>query len=311
MLQSKLGSSIQQGLRKGWDGFIWLLKIILPISFLTLMFEYSGLFERAEFIFGPVMGLMQLPPAAALPLAVGLLAGIYGAIAAIAVLPFTTAQITVMAVFLLIAHNLVQESIIQGKAGVNPITATLVRLAAALGMAAIIGRLLISGEIVTAAAGPIQPTASSFSAVITGWITGMLVLCAKMLVIILGVMIAIEIMKAFNVVSRIVDVLRPLLKIMGIDPSTGMLWLTAALFGLAFGAAIIVEETKNNRFERTLLDRLHLSIGINHSIVEDPVLFLPFGIHPFWLWVPRLLCAMLATWLYIAWHKIRPRQKTA
>ncbi|MBW2593034.1 MAG: iron transporter [Deltaproteobacteria bacterium] len=311
MLQSKLGSSIQQGLRKGWDGFIWLLKIILPISFLTLMFEYSGLFERAEFILEPVMGLMQLPPAAALPLAVGLLAGIYGAIAAIAVLPFTTAQITVMAVFLLIAHNLVQESIIQGKAGVNPITATLVRLVAALGMAAIIGRLLIPGEIVTTAAGPIQPIVSSFSAVISGWITGMLVLCTKMLVIILGVMIVIEIMKAFNVVSRIVGALRPLLKIMGVDQSTGMLWLTAALFGLAFGAAIIVEETKNNRFERSLLERLHISIGINHSIVEDPVLFLPFGIHPFWLWVPRLLCAMLATWLYIGWHKIRPRQKTA
>ncbi len=311
MLQSKLNSGIRQGLRKGWDGFIWLLKIILPISFLTLILEYSGLFESAEFILEPIMGLMQLPPAAALPLTVGLLAGIYGAIAAIAVLPFTTAQITVMAVFLLIAHNLVQEGIIQGKAGVNPFTATLVRLAAALGMAAVIGRLLIPGEVVTAAAGSVQPIASSFSAVTAGWIQGMLVLCAKMLVIIVGVMIIIEIMKAFDVVSRVVGVLQPLLKLMGIDQSTGILWLTAVLFGLAFGAAVIVEETKKGQFKQVLLDRLHLSIGINHAVIEDPVLFLPFGIHPFWLWVPRLVCAILATWLYIAWHKIKPRQKTA
>lgn len=309
MLRSKLESSIQQGLRKGWGGFLWLLKIILPISFLTLMLDYSGFFERIEFILEPVMGLMQLPSAAALPLTVGLLAGIYGAIAAIAVLPFTTAQITVMAVFLLIAHNLVQESTIQGKGGVNPIMATLVRLAAALSMASIIGRLLIPGEIVTVTADRIQPIASSFSVVIAEWITTILVLCAKMLVIIIGAMIIIEIMKAFNVVSRVVKALQPLLKMMGIDQSTGMMWLTAVLFGLAFGAAIIVEETKTNRFDQALLDRLHLSIGINHAVVEDPVFFLPFGIHPFWLWVPRLVCAMLATWLYIGWRKIRPRQK--
>ena len=303
---SKLGSSLQQGFQKGWTGFIWLLKIILPISFLTLMFEYSGLFDRVEFILQPVMGLMQLPPAAALPLTVGLLAGIYAAIAAMAVLPFTTAQLTVMAVFLLIAHNLVQEGIIQGKAGVNAVKATLVRLVAALGTAAVVGWFLCSGEVVTATAGSAPSVAASFSVVMVEWIKGMLVLNAKMLVIIVGVMIVIEIMKAYNIVSRLVGTLHPLLKLLGIDSSTGMLWLTAVLFGLAFGAAVIVEETKRGRFEQALLDRLHLSIGINHSVVEDPVLFLPFGIHPFWLWVPRLVCAMVATWLYIVWRKIRP-----
>jgi Fe2+ transport system protein B len=309
-LQSKLGSSIQQGLQKGWDGFIWLLKIILPISFLTLMFEYSGLFDRIEFMLAPAMGLMQLPPAAALPLTVGLLAGIYAAIAAMAVLPFTTAQLTVMAVFLLIAHNLVQEGIIQGKAGVNPIKATMARLVAGLCMAAMVGWLLIPGEVVTASAGSVQPLATSFSAVMTAWAKGILLLSVKMLVIIVGVMIVIEIMKAFNVVPRVVGTLHPLLKLMGIDASTGMLWLTAVLFGLAFGAAVIVEETKRGRFEQALLDRLHLSIGINHSLIEDPVLFLPFGIHPFWLWIPRLVCAMVATWLYIMWQKIRPKTST-
>jgi hypothetical protein len=309
-LQSKLGSSIQQGLQKGWDGFIWLLKIILPISFLTLMAEYSGLFDRIEFMLKPVMGLMQLPPAAALPLTAGLLAGPYAAIAAMAVLPFTTAQLTVMAVFLLIAHNLVQEGIIQGKAGVNPIKATLVRLVAGLGMAAMVGWLLIPGEVVTALAGSVQPVATSFSAVITAWAKDIFLLSVKMLVIIIGVMIVIEIMKAFNVVPRVVGTLHPLLKLMGIDASTGMLWLTAVLFGLAFGAAVIVEETKKGRFEQALLDRLHLSIGINHSLIEDPVLFLPFGIHPFWLWIPRLVCAMVATWLYIMWQKIRPKTST-
>jgi hypothetical protein len=43
---------------------------------------------------------------AALPLLVGTLTGIYGAIAAMVVLPFTKGQMTLIAIFLLIAHNL-------------------------------------------------------------------------------------------------------------------------------------------------------------------------------------------------------------
>ena len=35
--------------------------------------------------------------------------------------------------------------------------------------------------------------------------------------------------------------LAPLLKILGIDKKVGMLWLTAVIFGLLYGAAVIVD----------------------------------------------------------------------
>ena len=50
------------------------------------------------------------------------------------------------------------------------------------------------------------------------------------------------------------------------------------------------------------LERLHLSIGINHAMIEDPSLFLPLGIHP--LWIPRLVAAILAVHLLSLWHWI-------
>ena len=31
------------GIEKGWSGYVWLLKILIPISFLTLLLDYSGL----------------------------------------------------------------------------------------------------------------------------------------------------------------------------------------------------------------------------------------------------------------------------
>ena len=83
----------------------------------------------------------------------------------------------------------------------------------------------------------------------------------------------------------------PVLKVLGLGKETGFLWLTAVIFGLTYGAAVIVEEVKEGNLSKDELERLHLSIGINHSMIEDPVLFLSLGLGIFWMCVPRLAAA--------------------
>ena len=101
--------------------------------------------------------------------------------------------------------------------------------------------------------------------------------------------------------------MNPLMRLMGLSRQAGFLWLTAAVFGLAYGGAIIVEEVKLGQLEDADLKNLHLSIGINHSLIEDPVLFLPLGIGPFWLWVPRLITAIIFVWVYTLLRKRTPK----
>ena len=124
----KLQNITVTGIRKGWSGFIWMLKILVPVSFFTLLLQYSGWLESLDFLLEPAMQLMNLPSIAALPLIVGMLTGIYGGIAAMIVLPLTQGQMTLIAIFLLISHNLIQEGIIQAKSGINPVKATVFRL---------------------------------------------------------------------------------------------------------------------------------------------------------------------------------------
>ena len=95
------------------------------------------------------------------------------------------------------------------------------------------------------------------------------------------------------------------LKILGLEKKVGMLWLTAVIFGLLYGAAVIVEETKKGNFTREELKQLQVSIGINHSMLEDPALFLSLGLSPFWLWVPRILAAIIAVHLLKLYYKIK------
>jgi hypothetical protein len=106
-------------------------------------------------------------------------------------------------------------------------------------------------------------------------------------------------------IEYIVKILNPFLKILGLEKKVGMLWLTAVVFGLSYGAAVIVSETKNGSFTRAELENLQLSIGINHAIIEDPAVFMSLGLNPFWLWVPRFMAAIVASHAFSMWRKLR------
>ena len=284
-----------------------MLQIIIPISFLTSLLSYSGWMDRIDFFLQPVMSLLNLPSMAALPILVGMLTGIYGGIASMVMLPLTSEQMTLIAVFILISHNLVQEGIIQAKSGIHPLKATLFRLIASVIAVIIVARFLRPDTLTVMSEGMARAADQPLMVMLKNWFIASFYLCIKMFVIIMALMILLGIMKSFNIIHHIVRVISPVLKAMGLNQKVGILWITAAVFGIAYGAVVIVEEAKEGNFDRQELEKLHISIGINHSMVEDPALFLTLGLNPFWLWVPRLLTAILAVHLFTLWHRIKSR----
>jgi len=304
-IQNKLTYGLKTGTQKGWHGFFWMLKIIVPISFLTVLLEYSGWINKINFIVEPCMNLLSLSPIAALPLIVGMLTGIYGGIAAMVVLPLTTHEMTLIAIFLLISHNLIQEGIIQSQSGLKPFKATVFRLTASVVTVMIVAGFLGGEPAQVVAKGTPVAVQTAFIALMKNWLIATLYLSLKIFVIIMVIMILLEMMKIFNMIPHIVKVLSPLLKTMGIDQRAGILWLTAVVFGIAYGGAVIVEEAKEGNVTKEELEKLHLSIGINHSMVEDPALFLSLGLSAFWLWIPRLIVAIVAVRLFDLYNKFR------
>jgi hypothetical protein len=311
MLSDRARYSLKGGFKKGWEGFVWMAKIIIPVSFLTALLEYSGLLYQLNWVLEPVMDVLNLPPAASLPLVVGMLTGIYTAIAAMVVLPLTVEEMTLVAVFIMISHNLIQEGIIQAKSGLGAIKATLVRLTASV-VTVIIAAQFLKGDVQAdaASAGALW-IAKPFLAVIKAWFLATLLLFIKIFVIIIAIMIVMEIMRNYRWIDSIVKVLRPFMRVLGLQEKVGMMWLTAAVFGLSYGAAVIVSDARNGSFTQTELEGLHISIGINHAIIEDPALFLSLGLNPFWLWVPRFIAAIIAVHMFALWQAIRHGRDSA
>jgi spore maturation protein SpmB len=300
--------SLWIGARKGLSAFAWVMKILVPISFLTALLVWSGWLARAQVFIQPAMKWLSLPAEAALPLLIGTTSGIYAAIAAMVVLPLSREQMTLIAIFLLIAHALIQESVVQGKSGLNPIKAAACRLAAATVTVLLVAPFLHIPDQALPIAGAPALAAQTFWSMFLNWLGITARLALKVFIIIMGVLILLEMLKALGWMDRIVAFCRPLLKLLGLSRKSGTIWMTAAVFGLLYSAAVIVEETKAGNLDESEREGLQLSIGINHAMIEDPLLFLSCGLNPFWLWVPRLLAAVVAVRIFDLWQRIKTRR---
>jgi hypothetical protein len=138
----KFKSGVWQGLIKGGKGFIWLLKILIPISFATSLLVHFGVIYKLDFLLTPAMTWLSLPASAAVVLIIGFFTGIYGTVAALSVMPFSVDQMTLIAIFTLIAHNIIQESIVQGNSGLNAMFAGIFRLSIAFLVTFICAKLM-------------------------------------------------------------------------------------------------------------------------------------------------------------------------
>jgi hypothetical protein len=301
----KFRDGLLRGLRQGLQSFLWMIKILVPISFFTALLEWSGWLNSIDFLIQPLMGWLGLPAKAALPLVIGMLTNIYGGIAAMIMLPFTKEQMTLIAIFLLISHNLIQEGIIQGKSGIHPLKATLFRIVAACITVILVGQFLDTGAANPLAESVLTPSAQPFLNMLQNWIVATVRLAIKIFLIIISILTVVEILKSYGWIDRAVTLLAPFLRTLGLSDKVGILWLAGAFFGLVYGAALIVEEAKRGDLSKEELEGLHLSIGINHAVIEDPALFLSLGLSAFWLWVPRLVMAILAVRLLSLWHLSR------
>ncbi|HAZ31786.1 MAG TPA: iron transporter, partial [Dehalococcoidia bacterium] len=267
--QRQLRSGFFAGVGKGWSSFLWISKIIIPVSFLVTLLRWAGWLEYLDVLLEPLMNLINLPPEAGLPIVTGMLLGTYSVIAIITVIPFTIEQMTLIAIFTLISHALIMEGIIQHKSGLNIIKASVIRLTAAIVAVLVVSQFL--GDTSRSVAMPVDLAAHApFTALLYVWGRDMAGLLAKVFGIIMLVMIILESLKSLGWIEYSLKFFRPLMRILGLSDRTAMMCVAAIVFGLMYGGAIIVEEAKKGSLTKEELERLHISIGINHAMIEDP-----------------------------------------
>jgi len=129
------------------------------------------------------------------------------------------------------------------------------------------------------------------------WVQSISKTTLKILILVNILLIFQRIMDEFGWIGAIEKPLSPLMKILGLPRSTTLSWVVANLIGLAYGSAIMIDESEKGKMSREDADLLNHHVSLSHSQLEDPLLFLTLGYAIHWLMWPRIIIAFAAVWL--------------
>ena len=286
----------------------WLLKIILPISLLVSFLQYWGVIAQISLYLKPAFSLLGLPGESAVVFISSIFVPLYGTIAIISTLPLTMREITILALMCLISHNLFVETAIQKKTGSSAIIMFFLRL-----ITSIIGAFLLnlvlpdhlgSNHIVQKSI-----EFRNISDMLLNWIQNAGLLSLKVFLIVTGLMILQSILKEFKLLNLISKLFAPFMRILGLSDDSSFLWFVAQTLGLGYGSAVMIEEVTSNEITPTNANLLNYHIAINHSLLEDTLLFVSIGVPAGWIIAPRLIFAIFVVWSVRLVQRLKLREK--
>jgi hypothetical protein len=185
--------------------------------------------------------------------------------------------VTILAMMMLICHNLPLEATIQHKAGTSGPRMALLRIGMSLFAGLLLNLVLPAdpGGAHTVAA--VSATRLDLLPTLAAWAMGIAWLAGKLALILVGLMVLQQLLQDLGLIPWIARVIAPVLWLLGLPRSVAFLWIVANTLGLGFGAAVIIEKWSQARFPDRDVDLLNHSIAVCHSLLEDTLLFVAIG----------------------------------
>ncbi|SHJ27598.1 Nucleoside recognition [Dethiosulfatibacter aminovorans DSM 17477] len=134
--------TFRRGLKKGLHVLVELGKIMLPIYVVMELLEYSGILEIISMYFVPFMSIIGLPGEAAFALIIGGALNIYASLGVLGSITLTAKQATIAATFIAISHNLIGETVVIKRIGVNPVFIMVLRILTSFAVASVMNMVL-------------------------------------------------------------------------------------------------------------------------------------------------------------------------
>ncbi|WP_052813266.1 nucleoside recognition domain-containing protein [Desulfonatronum thioautotrophicum] len=284
-----------------------LFKIMIPVMIVMKMLQEMGLVGLVGQVMGPMMELFGLPGAMGLVWATAMLTNLYAAAVVLITLlpesPLTSAQVTVLATMMLIAHGLPVELSIARRSGARVRTQLIVRIGAAM----LCGWLLNMGYgWLNWGTALVQPSWLP-EAPPSGWTAWMLREVrnlAGIAVIVLIMLMFLDVLKRLGVTDLMIRLLAPLLKSMGIGREAGTITIVGMTLGLSYGGGLIIHEARSGRIPAKDIFLALTFMGLCHSLIEDTLLMLLLGADLSGVLWARMVFSLVFIWI-LAWTVAR------
>jgi hypothetical protein len=290
-----VGRIILPAAKHGFMIFLDLAKIVGPIYLAVALLGYTGAMAVLARAVAPVMHIFGLPGEAAVVLLTGWFLTIYAAAGALGALHLPQTAITAVGLMILLCHAIPVEWAVLHKMGARATRITIIRFLLSL-VVGFIYALLYRGHMgnghVTAIT--IQHTQAFWPFMLTS-LLGCLKLLALVLAIVVPITAGSELARAKDVPGKIARRLSG--SLWGKGPAEGyvMPLLIGLTFGILYGGGAMIAMTRSGLVKPEEARTAGLFLGLCHSLIDDPLLFVLLGGNLWWLYGVRIVLALALT----------------
>ena len=298
----KLSLCLRSALRPTWKSASWLLKLMIPISLSVALLQYWGILAWIAQYLNPLFQYLGLPGSSAVIFISGAAAGTYAGIAAMMAIPLTMRQATILGLMIALCHALPMECAVNKKTGSSFWKMAAIRIIMAFVCALYLNMVLpaMSGNYIYMGA----PADSSLVQVVQIWAQSQIKMAIMVFLIIYALMVVQRLLEAYNLIRLISRFLSPLMRLFGLPDTAAYMWLVGNVLGISYGSAVMLELEERGLITRDEANDVNYHLIMNHSLLEDTVVFALTGISALWIISTRILFALIVVWGHILLRKI-------
>lgn len=276
---------------------------MVPAVIIVRVLEAVGATEYLAIVFTPLMEVMGLPGWTSIVWTTAILSNLYAALAVLAgsegFTSLSTAQMSVLATTMLLAHSLPVEARITQALGVKFVHMVVIRLIAAMVLGIVLNLLYSSmgllQEPLTLSwklpSSQVGQTGSFFAILLAEVIS-----LSSLSLIVFVLVVLMEVLKEIRVVYYCEVLLYPLLRFIGLSPGLSHILAVSALLGLTYSSGLLIAESKQKDFAKKDLAVAFVFISLCHALPEDSIIMILSGAHISAVLFARLFfCILLAT----------------
>lgn len=284
---------------------VWLVKLTVGVSFAIMFLKYFNILPWVSNLLTPVFNSIGLPGEAAFPFVTGYFVNVYAAISVAVAFDFDVRALTILSTMVLCAHNMITETAVQKKTGTSAVRIVIVRTVSAFTLAFFLNKLLPGGVVEQLSGGYDQKP--EFMVLFKEWLVSTASVVVKMTLLIYSLAIVQKILAEYGVIRWISKFLKYPLAFFGLPARTSFLWIVANTLGLAYGAAVMIEEVESGKVTKRDVDLLNSHIAISHSNFEDLFLVSAMGATWYVLLLSRWLGSFILVWELRAEYYIKDK----
>ena len=273
----------------------WLVKIMVSVSFAIMLLQYFGVIAWISELLTPLFSSFGLPGEAALAYVSGYFVNCYTAMAVMSTLELSMREATILAVMVLCSHNMFVETTVQAKTGSSAVRIVIIRTLSAFILAFVLNKIM-PGELAASESHIVTAENVTFVEMLKNWAFRTLKTVALMVVLVYALTLLQRILNEFGIIKHISNFLKPVMIFFGLPPRTAFLWLVANTLGLAYGAAVMIDEAETGTTTKEENDLLNHHICVSHSNLEDLLLFTAIGGNFLWMLLSRWAMSLLLVW---------------